>query len=125
MKTVVLGAMMVLGLAASASAQTQVTSAQSFAWDYPAADIVTVSRFEIKVDTGSYLDAGKTPLSNVANSYYYQIPAMVSGNHQVVARACNIAGCSVDTPPLLFVFVAGVPNAVPGPSLRIIQTPLP
>ena len=109
-------------LATCAGAQTA-TPGQSLAWSHPTAAAELVTSFETKYDGGAYVTVGVVTHPTLPGVYYAPIPALVTGPHTVVVRACNAAGCSADSTALSFSMVAGVPTVVSGGSILIIQTP--
>ena len=106
----------------SARAQTALPG-QSLSWLDATVAAELVSRFETKYDTGPYVDVGRVAHPTMADRYYAPIPALMTGSHTVVVRACNPNGCSADSAPLTFVMVAGVPTRLDAGSFLIIQTP--
>jgi hypothetical protein len=75
----------------------------------PVSDAVT--NFKLFFN-GSATGIDSAPV-NRAISYTVTLP---NGNHTVVAQACNIEGCSVNSVPLAFVLPVPV---VPGPPVRL------
>jgi hypothetical protein len=65
-------------------------------WDYTAADITegAVSRFEVRVDTGAWVNTALT-IPSATGTYKYLLPAssLTLGTHAVSVRACNTAEC--------------------------------
>jgi curli biogenesis system outer membrane secretion channel CsgG len=72
--------------------QTPVTTANQVAYDQP--DYASVTRFELRVDSGAWADVGKPPAAGAANTWQVALPAMTAGPHTITARACNAGGCS-------------------------------
>ena len=114
----------VLALPGLVSAQTA-TPGQSLAWDFPTASAELVTRFEVNYDGTGYVSVGLVPHPTTANQFYAPIPALVTGQHTVLVRACNAAGCGPDSALFTFPMVAGAPSAVPSGSVTIIPTPAP
>lgn len=104
------------------SAQTA-TPGQSLAWNHPTADAELVTRFEVNYDGGAYTDVGRTAHPTLADTFYAPIPALTTGSHTVVVRACNSNGCSDDSGVFVFSMVAGTPTVIDSGSILIIQTP--
>lgn len=110
-------------VAVPAFAQTA-TPNQSLSWEAPSASAEMVTRFEVKYDNGSYTDVGMVPVPGQPNRYYAPLPALITGQHTVVVRGCNAAGCGPDsTPTFTFTMVAGVPTVIQGGTIMIITTP--
>ena len=104
--------------AAPAVAQTPVTGANQIAFDQ--SDYANVTRFEVRVDTGAWVDIGKPPASTAANTVQVPLPAMTVGPHALTVRACNAAGCSAASVPVNVVMVA-IPQVPANP--RVVTTP--
>lgn len=116
----------ILGGASAAQAQPTAQPGQLFKWDHPTAEGPTIARFEVKIDAGSYVNAGKTAASDAATpagftSYSFVIPALTPGNHSYVVRACPTSGsCTADSASFAFgIIVVSVPTG-----LRISPAPL-
>ena len=109
-------------MASMAVAQTA-TPGQSLAWSHPTAAAELVTHFETKYDGGAYVNVGIVAHPTLTSTYYAPIPALTTGGHTVIVRACNAAGCSADSTAFAFSMVAGVPTVVSGGSILIIQTP--
>lgn len=105
-----------------ALAQTA-TPGQSLAWAHPTADAELVTRYETNYDAAGYVDVGRVAHPTLADTFSAPIPALVTGMHTVVVRACNAAGCSADSAPFTFAMVAGVPTVIDAGTILIIQTP--
>jgi hypothetical protein len=105
----VLALTFVLGFAGIASAQTPVTTANQVAFDQ--SDYANVTRFELRVDSGAWVDVGKPAATGAANTVQFALPAMTVGPHTLTARACNAAGCSAASTGLnvVMVIIPGVP----------------
>lgn len=95
----------VLLIASSATAQVTAQPGQNLKWDQATAEIATVGRFEVKIDAGAYVDAGKV-LANDAQTqannqtYRFVIPAITPGPHVFLIRACPVSGsCGPDAAP--------------------------
>lgn len=94
-------------LALPASAQVTALPGQLFRWDQPTAEVATVDRFEIKIDSGAYVNAGKTPANNAQtasgmSSFSFVIPALSTGPHTFTVRACPASGACVESAPFAF-----------------------
>jgi hypothetical protein len=89
---------------ATAAAQVPVTGAHAMAFEQ--SDYAAVTRFEVRVDTGAWVDIGKPTASGAANTVQVPLPAMTVGPHALTVRACNAAGCSVASAPVNVVMVA-------------------
>lgn len=105
------------------SAQPSAVVGQPLKWDQPTAQVSVIARFELKVDAGAYVDAGKT-LANDASTpvnmqtFSFPIPALTPGPHTFVVRACPSAGsCSPDSLPFsgVVVLISAPSNVRPGP----------
>ena len=97
MRHIGLIAALVVGMSSAAVAQTPVTPAQFIGVDQ--SDYANVTRFELRVDTGAWTDAGKPAATGAANTVKLAMPAMTPGAHAITVRACNAAGCSAATAP--------------------------
>ena len=115
--------MLCLGGSASLVLAQTATPGQSLAWSHPTAAAELVTRFETNYDGAGYVSAGLVAHPTLADTFYAPIPALVTGSHSVVVRACNVAGCSADSTPFAFSMVAGVPTIISGGSILIITTP--
>lgn len=104
------------------TAQTA-TPNQSLAWSHPTAAAELVTRFELNYDNAGWVDVGKVAHPTTANQFYAPLPALVSGSHSVVVRACNVNGCAAASGAFTFQMVAGVPTVVQSGSILIITTP--
>lgn len=93
-----------LALASPAAAQTPVTTANHIAFDQ--SDYANVTRFEVRVDTGAWVDIGKPAATGTANTVTTPLPAMTVGPHTLTVRACNAAGCSAASTGINVVMVA-------------------
>lgn len=104
-------------------AQTQALPTQSLAWDYLDADVeaFSVSRFETAYDGGAYVDVGLVAFA--PDAYTTPFPALITGLHTVVVRACNTSGCGPDSAPFAFEMRVGIPPTVDGTTIRIVPTP--
>jgi hypothetical protein len=104
-------ALMFIFWAAPVLAQVTAQPGQSFKWDYPTTESVNVVRFEMKIDTGAYVDVGRTVANDAQTpaghtSFARVIPALTPGNHTFVVRACPATGsCSPDSNPFAFALV--------------------
>ncbi len=104
--------MIALALSASAAAQTA-TPGQAFAFDYVIQDLTTysVSRFEMRVDAGTWVSVNLPAVANDAqtpagsNSYRVAVPALTPGTHAVEFRACNTGGCGSPSAAYSFTMV--------------------
>jgi hypothetical protein len=102
------------------TAQTPMSSTQAIGFDYSDTGMerFTVTRFEVKYDTGSFTSV-QIPPSFVGgltpNGYktYKLVPPFTSGSHSVQFRACNATGCGGSSAPFTFVS-ASSPALVPG-----------
>lgn len=110
MRYLALGLTALLFAVAPAAAQTPVTTANQYAVDQ--SDYANVTRFEIRVDTGAWVDVGKPAATGAANTVTVPLPAMTVGPHTITIRACNAAGCSAASTGVNVVMVA-IPQ-VPG-----------
>ena len=111
-------ALLVALLPTVAAAQTPVTSANQVAFEQP--DYANVTRFELRVDAGAWVDVGKPPASGAANTVTVPLPAMTVGPHALTARACNAAGCSAASTAVNVVMVA-IPQVPANP--RVVTSP--
>jgi hypothetical protein len=68
-----------------------------------------VTNFKLSFDGGAYVDSAP-----VGGAIRYDLAGISVGTHSVVAKACNVWDCSVDSAP--FPFVKRIPGA---PTLRI------
>lgn len=124
-RIVLIGLALLCLLVQSAWAQTA-TPGQSLAWEHPTASAELVTRFETNYDGAGYVDVGMVAHPTLADTFYAPIPALMTGAHSVVVRACNTNGCSADSSPAFsFSMVAGTPTVVAAGSILIIQTPAP
>ena len=81
------------------------------AWDH---DGVATDRYELVVDNGTPTDLGKpTP---TGQTYDVAFPALTPGQHTLIVRACNIAGCAASAPFPVSVVVIPTPPT----TLRIV-----
>ena len=105
--------------AVPAFAQPPIAAAtQSFAFDYKTTDLTAsaVVRFELQVDGGAWVnvnipatsDDAQTPVGS--HSYAVPIPALVTGNHTVSFRACNVQLCSDPMTPFAFTLAVKPPT---------------
>jgi hypothetical protein len=98
-------------IAAPALAQVPAQPGQLFKWDQPMTEVASVDRFELKIDAGTYVNAGKTLANDSATpagrqSFSFVIPALTPGNHTYVVRACPASGsCSPDSSPFAFAII--------------------
>lgn len=118
MRKIIWAIVMVVGLAASASAQTEAQPGQAFAFDYETAALTTYSvvRFEQQLDGGAWTDIGIPEVANDAQTpnahttYRVAIPALTPGAHTANWRACNAAACgAAGATPLAFTMVIQPP----------------
>lgn len=113
-----------LTLLLAAVAWSQVaTPSQSLGWSHPSATADAVTHFEANWDNTGYVNVGKNGHPTIVDVFYTPLPALITGSHTVVVRACNIVGCSPDSTPYTFDMVAGEPQAVDGTTIVIIPTP--
>lgn len=88
---------------------------EAIGWDYADADLnlYQVNRFEAQYDAGAWAAVGMT-VAFAANGVttYKTTPPQPSGNHTVLLRACNQAGCGSTSPPFAFA-VLSVPSTAP------------
>jgi hypothetical protein len=101
------------------SAFAQAQPGMLFKWNQPTAEVASVARFELKIDAGTYINAGKT-LANDATtptgmqSFSFVIPALTTGNHSFVVRACPASGaCTADSASHAFtIFLISTPTGL-------------
>ena len=98
----------------NASAQTPpppvATASQSFGFDYKDTDLAAFSvvRFEQQIDAGTFATVAIPPKANDAltpagfSTYKTPIPALLTGNHSVVFRACSASVCGDPSTPFAF-----------------------
>ena len=94
-------------------AQPTATPGQAFAFDFVTADLATysVTRFEMRVDTGTWVSVAIPTVANDtqtpagSSTYRVAIPALTPGAHSVAFRACNSGGCGTASAPLDFTLV--------------------
>ena len=105
-------------VATAASAQVTVGPGTQIGWDQPTTEIANVARYEAQIDTGAFTDVGKvlataTPPPNMT-TYKLTLPALTTGNHALVVRACPAAGaCTAASSPFSFtMFILSVPTGV-------------
>lgn len=104
----VLIALAFLMVSSSAFAQVTAQPGQNFKWNQPTSEVATVARFELKIDTGVYVDVGKTAANDAStpagqSSFSSVIPALTPGAHSFVVRACPASGaCSPDSASFAF-----------------------
>lgn len=108
-----------------ALAQPYAVPSQSLGWDYPTAVEDLVDHFEIDYDSVGYVDVGMTPIPGDLDTFYSPLPALITGQHTAVVRACNPNGCGPDSNPFIFSMVAGVPSIIDDTTIGIIDTPIP
>ncbi len=83
------------------SSATYAQTPTYFTWDYPDVDITNVVKFQVKVNTGSYIDVGIPNQELLADTtpanhtYRWTIPATLT-QATLSVRACNSLECSVD-----------------------------
>lgn len=102
-------------LAQNVTAQTRLGTPLNLSWNYTLADITagTVVRFEVRVDTGSYVNTGLPP---TAVNYVFPLPtaALTVGNHVAAVRACSLKECGLEA-TVLFTVLATLPATPANP----------
>jgi hypothetical protein len=98
---------MFLGVAASAAAQPTAQPGQLFKWDHPVAQNALVTRFELRIDSGPFTDVGRTLANDTQTpsgmqSFSFVIPALSTGPHTYVVRACPTTGSCAESAPFAF-----------------------
>jgi len=104
--------MLLAAVASVAQAQTPVTPSQFFSWDHTG---VNLDSQQVCVDGACVVVAAGPTARSVP------MPAMTPGDHVLLHKACNAAGCA-DGPPLAVTL-----KVMPAPSTnpRITDKPLP
>lgn len=71
-------------------------------WDYADAELPTITRFEVKVDTGNWIAVG-IPAPEVFpdtlaghHTFTYTLPSVANGPHSFLVRACDDVECSFE-----------------------------
>jgi hypothetical protein len=71
-------------------------------WDYSDVELPTINRFEVKVDTGNWVDIGipapevfSTTLAG-HHSYVFILTSVSNGPHAFYVRACDATQCSFE-----------------------------
>jgi len=116
-KMLMLGALVMLtGVAVYAQTAVVVGPAETIAFDYIDADLVTyeVTRFEASFDGAAYATVtttavmlGDTPVGS--KTYKITLP-FSTGTHTVAFRACRLEGCGGGSTPFAFAFPVVNPN---------------
>lgn len=126
MKRLLLSVLMMAILVVPSSVWAQATAlpSQSLAWTYSTAEIAAqlINRFEVKYDNGAYTSISVRAVPNQTDLYWDPLPALTSGPHTVVVRACNPNGCGDDSDVFNFNMVAGRPTGKAS-GIQIIATP--
>jgi hypothetical protein len=120
MRTAILALAMVVGVVGSAQAQapSYPLGAPLVAHWNASPDEVTssIQRYELRLDAGNFTAAGQA-MPRAEYSQPLVQTALTVGQHVISVRACNAAGCGVET-PFVFHVVQPVPGAVPGVGVR-------
>jgi hypothetical protein len=120
MRSLILAAALVFGLVGSSFAQTPSFPLGSpvVAYWSPTTDELTVSvqRYELRLDAGSFAAAGQA-IPRPEYSAPLDQASLTVGAHTITLRACNAAGCGVET-TVAFTVVQPVPGPVPGVGVR-------
>lgn len=66
----------------------------------PSSDVVT--SYEFRIDAGGPTTVAPTATAGGTRGYLDVVALTGTGNHQVTVSACNIWGCSPESPPFLF-----------------------
>lgn len=98
-------------------ARAQATPTSKVGWDQPAPDLATAQAYTYKhYDDGSTTGTNYTSVTCVGTASPFQcqtpITAYSQGNHSLTLTATNIAGESVKSNPLGFVFVNAPANPI-------------
>jgi hypothetical protein len=120
MRSVMLAVVLVFGLVSVAAAQapSYPLGAPLVAHWNASPDEVTagVQRYELRLDGGAFAAAGQSLPRSEYSAPLVQA-ALTVGQHTLAVRACNAAGCGVET-PFVFIVVQPVPGPVPGVGVR-------
>ena len=114
MKKFILILLFVLTLTVPGNAQQGIT----VLWDYPQVEVSKITRFETRINSGSWVNVGIPVVvyaANGLNTYSWVIPySTATGSHTLYARACDTAECSVSA-SLVY------KNVLPIRNLRIME----
>lgn len=103
-------------------AQTVATPGNKYAWDQDASDLATAQAFTYKDYTDALAPVVLTPVTCSGTISPFQciapMPLKPAGSHSTSLTASDVAGESLPSTPLAFVFVV-VPN--PPKNLRIVK----
>ena len=95
--------------AQAAGAQTR--PGDTFKWNQPTSEVVSIPRFELRIDAGAWTDVGKVEANDAqtpagTTSYRATVPALMSGSYTFAVRACPTTGtCGPEATPFAFAVI--------------------